>query len=90
MRPDSSQIEPRFRESLDAYVSTGRPTGGFLEAVLSNDLKEATGRADERALDNLPHIVAYCYNDIPSGCWGSPERVTAWLNGWAARREATR
>lgn len=78
-RPDPTLIEPRFRESIDAYVATGRPTGGFLEAVLSNDLMEALGRADSGAIDNLPHIVAYVYNEAPSGCWGSRERVREWI-----------
>lgn len=82
-RPDPTLIEPRFRESIDAYVSTGRPTGGFLEAVLSNDLMEALGRADSGAIDNLPHIVAYVYNEAPSGCWGSRERVREWIKARA-------
>lgn len=85
-RPDSSLIESRFRESIDAYVATGRPTGGFLEAVLSNDLKESIARADERALDNLPHIVAYLYNEAPSVCWGSQARVQEWLDAKAKAR----
>lgn len=83
MRPDQRLIEPRFRESIDAYVATGRPTGGFLEAVLSNDLMEALGRADSGAIDNLPHIVAYVYNEAPSGCWGSRERVREWIKARA-------
>ena len=77
--PNSFLIEPRFKESIDAYVDTGRPTGGFLEAVLSNNLFEAIGRADGRALDNLPHIVCYIYNETPSGCNGSNSKVNEWI-----------
>lgn len=73
-------IEPRFKESVDAYVATGRPTGGFLMAVLTNNLTEAIGRADESALENIPHIVAYLYNDCPGPCWGSTTRVDEWLH----------
>ena len=83
-RPNPDLIEPRFRESIDAYVAIGQPTGGFLEAVLSNDLAESIGRADEGALDTLPHIVAYIYNETPAGCWGSRGRVREWI---AARRK---
>ncbi len=79
-RPDSSQIEPRFKESLDLYVQHHIPTGGFLEAVLSNNLTEAIGRADENALDNLPHIVCYIYNEIPGNCHGSYNAVSDWLS----------
>ena len=77
-RPDASLIEPRFKESIDAFVATGRPTGGFLEAVLSNNLMESIARADDAALDNLPHIVAYLYNEVPGDCWGSSQRVREW------------
>ncbi len=56
------------------------PTGDFLRAVLSNDLREAIGRADDGNLDALIHIVAYCYNDIPGHCWGTPEAVEGWLH----------
>ena len=78
MIPNKNLIEPRFKESIDAWVKDGRPTGGFLEAVLRNDLKEAIGRADSNALDNIPHIVSYLYNDCPSGCWGSNSNYTEW------------
>ena len=78
-RPDSSLIEPRFREAIDAYVANGRPTGGFLEAVLSNDLVSAFARADSSAVANLPHILDYLYNEVPAVCWGSRERVAEWI-----------
>ena len=78
MRPDKRLIEERFKEAIDAWVHDGRPMGHFLTAVLSNDLREAIGRGDDAAIDNLPHIVAYLYNDCPSMCWGSTERVDKW------------
>lgn len=77
--PDSSKIEQRFKESLDRYVNEKVSTGGFLEAVLENNLTEAFGRADLEAMDNLRHIVCYCYNEIPGICWGSKEKVANWL-----------
>ena len=76
--PNSDLIEPRFKDSIDRYVEHGCPTGSFLEAVLKNNLKEAFGRADHEAMDNLRHIVAYCYNEIPAPCWGSEEKVNEW------------
>jgi len=79
-RPDGSLIEPRFKEAIAGYVEHHQRPGGFLTAVLSNDLIRAIGHADDYALDNLPHIVSYIYNEIPSGCWGSPEKVDAWLH----------
>lgn len=80
MTPDKRLIEPRFKETIDRYVQDHIQTGSFTEAVLCNDLKEAIGRADSTALYNLPHIVAYLYNDCPAICWGSTKKVNDWLN----------
>lgn len=73
-------------ESLRAYADHGRPTGGFLEAVLSNDLMEAIERADESSLANLRAICSFVYNDLPMTCHGSREAVDAWLQRHAERR----
>lgn len=77
--PNLLKIEQRFKESIDLYVQHRVPTGGFLRAVLENDLRNAIGSADMDAMDNLKHIVCYLYNEIPSNCWGNKERVEAWL-----------
>jgi hypothetical protein len=36
-------------------------------------------RADTSNLYNLPAYVIYLYNEMPAACWGSPEKVKAWL-----------
>jgi len=74
-------VEPRIREALDRYVQRRIPTGDFLQAVLENNLAQSFGRADNQNRANLYDIVCYCYNEIPSACWGSPEKVRAWLRG---------
>lgn len=85
--PDAARIEPRFKESIDAWVETARRTGSFLDAVLRNDLAEAMKRGDPGALANLPHIAAYLYNDCPAMCWRSQTNVDRWikLGGMAGR-----
>ncbi len=80
MTPDYTLIREDVLESLKMYVDDRIPTGSFLGAVLSNDLRGAMMRADDDNLATLFHIVAYVYNEIPSECWGSPERVNAWLD----------
>ena len=77
--PNAAFIKPRFKESLDRYVTDKWQPGRFLTAVLSNDLMEAIGRGDADAIDNLPHIAAYIYNHMPTGCHGSAARVREWL-----------
>ena len=72
-------MKEETKESIDRYVSDRIPTGGFLEAVLCNNLKEAIGRADAENLRDIKEIVQYCYWEIPSTCWGSPKEVKAWL-----------
>ena len=72
-------------ESFERYVKHGIPTGGFLRAVLENDLMGAVGRADRNNGPLLPHICAYVYSCMPEDCWGSPAIVTKWLE--SGRRE---
>ena len=69
-------IREDVKESLDAYAKEGRPTGGFLEAVLSNDLMGALGRADLQNRYDIFDICSYVYNHCPANCHGSPARVT--------------
>lgn len=83
-------IPDRMMQSLHDYCAFGHPVGHFLTAVLSNDLAEACARADEDNLRNLPAYVHYLYNEAPSTCWGSPEKVKAWLAKMAEQRELAR
>lgn len=69
-------------DALKRYVEHGIPPGGFLIAVLSNDLKRAFSRADDINIANMYAIVKYIYNNIPSKAWGSPERVSEWINSF--------
>ena len=72
-------VRPDCLESLDRYVTEGIPTGGFLEAVLCNDLMESFGHADMYNRSTLFEICDYIYNELPALCHGSPEKVRAWL-----------
>jgi hypothetical protein len=80
MQPDSKLINADVKQTIDLYVSHRCKTGGFVNAVLENNLTEAIARADSDNLPNLPHIVCYCYNEIPPECWGSPKKVKEWYN----------
>ena len=67
--------------SLEAYVNNRVPPGGFLQAVLSNDLQGAFMRADSRNQIRLHGIVSYIYNNLPMNCYGSAIEVEKWLEG---------
>jgi len=73
------KIRPEIIVSIRRYADIHCPTGGFLKAVLSNDLKEAVRSADDDNIRAIPEIILYCCWEIPYRCWGSPERVQAWL-----------
>ena len=70
---------PQIVAGIRRYVDHRIPPGGFVTAVLENNLKEAFMRADDGNIAAMFEIVSYCYNEIPGTCWGSPERVAAWL-----------
>ena len=65
--------------ALNRYVDGHVPTGKFLRAVLSNNLIESFSHADDENLAAMHEITKYIYNMMPSKCWGSPEKVEAWL-----------
>jgi len=69
-----------IKETLARYTQHKIECGGFLMAVLRNDLMEAVGRADEQNVRRLREICQYIYCELPSNCWGSPEKVRAFLN----------
>lgn len=60
-----------IKYSLKLYVEHKVPTGSFLEAVLSNDLFDAVGRADSANIKQIDEIVKYIFNELPSNCWGN-------------------
>lgn len=79
---DWSLIPPLIREGIDAWrdgCCKGMP-GGFLTAVLENNLTEAVMRGDIHSLHGLAATVNYCYHKLPNECWGSPLKVTQWYN----------
>ena len=62
-------IPSTTQASITRYVEHAVKPGGFLTAVLSNDLRNATGRADQQNLVALPAIVRWFANHCP-GLYG--------------------
>ncbi len=78
-------IPDHMLDGLREYVDHGIPQGHFLTAVITNDLKEACARADRTNLRIIPAYVAWLYNEADARCWGSREKMDAWID---AKREA--
>ena len=83
-------IPDRMMPGLERYINEGVPPGHFLTAVLNNDLMDACGRADDENSKNIRAYCGYLYNEAPIGCYGSPEKVKAWIEmgGLNGRKEA--
>jgi len=79
-KADYSLIPERVFNNLKYYISGEEAPGGFLYAVLCNDLFSAVGRADNEMLPLIPLLVHYIHWEAPAICHGSPEHVKAWMN----------
>ena len=83
---ESYWISAELVDALEEYVRIGRPLGSFLQAVVSNDFKDAVGRADGTNIRNLPAFAAYVYNEMPGPSQGSREKYKAWILMHAEKR----
>jgi len=66
-------------EGLYQYVDNHIPTGGFLAAILSNDLFGAVNQADVNNSKALVSIIHFVYMEVPSISCGSKDKMLAWL-----------
>jgi hypothetical protein len=73
-----TKLPPHMRTGAELYVEHGVLSGGFLRAVLENDLVKAFGAADGLNTYAMPDWASWLYNDAPSDSWGSPEKVKSW------------
>lgn len=73
------EIPSRTLRAIARYIEERILPGSFLTAVLKNNLADAVGRADEENSRALHAIVRLMYNHVRGDCWGSQEKVTAWL-----------
>lgn len=79
MTADFTRIPKTTMNDIIEYVHYRTHPSGFLEKLLSNDLKGAFGWADIENREAMFDIVSFLWNYAPAYCWGSPERVKAWL-----------
>lgn len=74
------QAIPRHMHgAIRRYIDFGIYPGEFLACVFSDHLVGAASCADERNLLALHVYAAYLYGCVPSGCWGSKDIVSTWI-----------
>lgn len=66
--------------ALKRYVFHHVKPGGYLTAVLENNLHEAASLGDSTSWDGVRVLVSYIYWQLPGTCWGSREKVNEWVN----------
>lgn len=71
-------LPSHIRSGVKDYIENGHIPGDFLTAVISNDLSESFGRADETNREWLFDIVNFFYNEAPFDCWKSVTKMQAW------------
>ena len=74
-----SEIPDYTMQSMEAYVNTGQPPGGFLTAVFSNQFMSAVLSADSDNAQALGAIAMWIWKEAPALCWGSKHAVEAWI-----------
>jgi hypothetical protein len=92
--PEVAALVPAsIRGACEKHVVHGLQPGGFVEALLTNNLTEAITRADKHNLQRIDEIVLYLLNALPLTCWGSEEKVKLWrdmIEDENRQREANR
>lgn len=88
MTVDYSPIPERIMNNLLYYVKGEEAPGGFLYAVLCNDLFKAVFRADQEVKKIIPLLVQYIHWEVPAGCHGSPEQVKFWMEKTKKEKES--
>ena len=63
---------------IRSWYEHGTPPGGFLWAVLTNDLFEAFKAADRDNAANLGSICNWIWWNLPTECYGNAKKCERW------------
>ena len=78
-RLDLCRVPESLHSGLVEYFAARRRPGGFLSAVLQNDLRDAVLRADVENLARIGSLVMFLVNYTPATAWGSEDVFNGWL-----------
>lgn len=77
--PSHPQLPDSWTQALERYTNERIETGGFLRAVLENDLRCAFKRTIPGSEHQLRALIDYCFEHLPRRAWGTPDAVRLWL-----------
>lgn len=75
------EVSESLVRALERYVKDRIPTGGFLRAVLENNLIAAVSYADVDNIVILDKIVRFVHVVVPVVAQGSEDKVNRWIIG---------
>jgi hypothetical protein len=82
-------IPPTTQYTLKMWVLYAQTPGGFVEAVLRNDLHGAFNNADDENSEALPLIMSWIHNECPQDAWLAPGTYPATQGPDAEQKELT-
>ncbi len=75
----NSTIAPILLDHIKDYVERGVLPGWFLQAVITNNFRQAVFRVPKEEANNLEAYAHYFYAIVPAECHGSEEAMKAWV-----------
>lgn len=64
---------------LELYLRMGINPGGFMQALLCNDLMNAFSRADSLNIEKMENWIKFIYNYLPLSCYGNRWDYDTWV-----------
>ena len=80
-------MNEHMKETIDNYINHGLDGGGFVRAVITNDLLGAISTGDSESIRDLKEITSYCFNRIPAKYYGSVDAYHRRLEEREEQRE---
>jgi len=79
-RHNGQHIPSHLCKEIYDYIVNRHTPSSFLRAVIRNDLQNSLELANTECRLNLHAIVNVFYCLAPDACWGSLDKMKAWLN----------
>ncbi len=73
------RVPAHDHRGIAAYILEGVAPGGFLQGIITCDLRKVMWHADEQNQKALAAVYSFFYNRAPSRCWGSLEAMQDWV-----------